>query len=885
MSFFFGGKGKKQKPQFTGLAVQTSTGSVPIALCYGENRLAPNIIWQGDFQSHKHKQKAGKGGPKQVSYTYSASFQLGLCWGPISSVTTTWKDQEKKSSYTAYGFSLQVGTNPQAPWGYMTSKHPTQALGYPDIAVLSVANYDLGQTNTFGQHSFQTQALLYNTGVTTGDADPALVIDDFLSNDVHGLGMDLSVFSNLMSTGAATTTGDNAYQTYCRAMGFAISPFMQSQSRASETLDRWLKLTNTAPVWTGYTMKFYPYGPDTITAHGVTYLPDFPVRYELTDKDFIYQPGEDPIKFSRTDPADAWNKMTIVIANRANEFNDLPVSWKDQGLIDQFGSRPADSLDCKEITDKAMAGIMVGLMGQRQAYVRNSFNFTLGMKFCRLEPMDIVGCTDPRFGHFYVLITEVTEDDNNQLKIVAEEYNEAVSSAPVNSVQDGSNTPINTAVDPGPVNPPIVFEPPSALSGTPQVWAAVSGGDGTIYNPNWGGAFVWLSTDDITYDQIGEVDTAARMGFLTALLATYGGTNPDTINTLSVDLSMSNGDLSDAASPTDAAAGVTASYIESATGYEVASYEIVNLTGTDTYDLTNLYRGQYGTPIASHAIGKKFARLDDSIFKFDLPVDYIGQTLYIKFQSYNIFGGGVEDLSSCVAYTYVPTGAGFGTGSGGLPSAPTGFSGTAGSVYAKLTWNQNDPNDNVTGYQVWRATGSSQPFGSATLIGTTTAAASEYTDSAVTALQAYTYFLVAVNGIGSSSNTAGINLTPSASIASQPYGFGFGPKTPVTNKILATFDSPIAWTMPASLTNSQGTIVDSDTATASAPTADTDFDIQSPPGTSVATMRFASGSLTATFINTVGDSVPIGQLTLIVAPANLNGITGAITGALLGTRP
>ena len=32
------------------------------------------------------------------------------------------------------------------------------------------------------------------------------------------------------------------------------------------------------------------------------------------------------------------------------------------------------------------------------------------------------------------------------------------------------------------------------------------------------------------------------------------------------------------------------------------------------------------------------------------------QTLYIKLQSFNVFGGGVQDLSTCTAYTYTPTG-------------------------------------------------------------------------------------------------------------------------------------------------------------------------------------------------------------------------------------
>jgi hypothetical protein len=882
MSFFFGRGGQKVKPQFTGLQTQTSTGAVPIPLCYGENRLAPNLIWQGDFKSHKQTQKAGKGGGgKSVSYTYSASFQLGICWGPITSITRTWKDQEKKNSYTDYGFSLQLGTNPQSPWGYMSSSHPSEALGYPDIAVLSVANYDLGQTNSFGQHSFQVQALLYGTGVGGAGADPALIIQDFLEDPTHGMGMSLSIFSNLLSTGDAPTTGDSAYQTYCRAMGFALSPFLASQESAKDILSRWLLLTNTAPVSTGYTIKFHPYGPDELTANGVTYLPDFPVRYELTDRDFLDERGADPIVFNRVDPADAPNKFSMVIANKENEFNDLPVPWKDQGLIDQYGERKDQNLDAKEVTDPELAAIMAALIGQRKAYIRNSFEFKLPIKYCRLEPMDIVGCTDPRFGHFYVLLKEVTEDEDNALDIVAEEYTGSVSSTPSNNTQTGSNNPVNTAVDPGPVNPPIIFEPPSLLSGTAQVWAAVSGGDGVNDNPNWGGCYVWISTDNVTYNNIGQIDTPARMGKLSALLATYGGTNPDATHTLSVDLSMSAGELSDAASPSDAAAGVTASYVDG----EILSYEDAVLSSADHFNCTGLYRALYGTTVGAHAVGTAFARLDDAIFKFDLTQDYIGKTLYLKFQSYNIFGGGLEDLSTCVAYTFSPGGVGFGTGAGGLPSTPTGVSGSAGAGFTKLTWTANPANDNVLRYEIWRATGSSQPFGSASKIDSTTG--TEFSDSSGAWATAYTYFVVAVNSVGSSGPSTGVNLTPTqptVTFPAQPYGWAFT-KTPVASKILSPFDSPIAWeVVTADITNWQGTIVNNDTATATAPTAQTDFDIQSPPGTSIGTMRFAASSLTATFIMAADHSFPLGQIVQIVSPSSLNGIVGAITGSIRGKR-
>ncbi len=109
------------------------------------------------------------------------------------------------------------------------------------------------------------------------------------------------------------------------------------------------------------------------------------------------------------------------------------------------------------------------------------------------------------------------------------------------ATQPVTNTPINTNVACASVNAPIIFEPPSAVVGsTPHVWIAVSGGGA---DPNWGGCNVWLSTDGTTYNQIGTFSGPATMGALTASLANFTGTNPDTTDTLAVNLAESGGML------------------------------------------------------------------------------------------------------------------------------------------------------------------------------------------------------------------------------------------------------------------------------------------------------------------------------------------------------
>lgn len=766
MSLLFGSGGKKTKPQFTGLAAQTSTSAIGIPIGFGKNRTSPNIIWQNDFKANKKKQKAGKGGPSTTTYTYSGSFIMALGWGPITDVVRVWKDQSKEDDYTALGMSLFLGATPQSPWGYLTSTHPTEALGYPGIAYLAVSNYDLGQSNALPQHSFEVEWPLFNTQVGgSGDADPALVIEEFLTNPSYGVGFDFSVFNQdtVFSGPDAPTTGDAAYQTYCQAMGFGLSPIISNQSAAGESVDRWAMLTNTAIVWNGYELKLRPYGSDTVTGNGVTYLPDFSIQYVLTDKDFLREDGEDPIKFDRVDPADAKNGFDLVISNRDNEYNDLPVSWRDQGLVDQYGFRKADSMDAKEICQPEMGAIIVSLIGQRQAYIRNKFMFNLGPQFSLIEPMDILQCVDPALGTFNVLVTEFEETDEGTYRVAAEEYHGSLTNPASVSSQPITNTPVNTSVSPGPVNPPIIIEVPRSLttSGatTPEIWVAVSGGNGTVVNDNWGGCFVWASTDDITYNQIGNIDTPARMGKLTANLASFALANPDNTNTLSVSLDMSGGILEDATA-IDAAAYITLCYVDG----EFLSYQNVTETGEFDFDLTTLYRALYGSTGAAHVIGDDFVRLDETVFRYPVPPEYIGETVYLKFQSYNQFGGGVQDLADCVAYPFTVSGSSFGTGTGGNPIAPTGVSRTNGTGFVRLNWTANPINDGVERYLVYRATGASQPFGSAVQIDSVAGSTTSYTDVSGTPGQTYTYFIVAQNAVGSGPESPSVNGVAATSV-------------------------------------------------------------------------------------------------------------------------
>lgn len=667
------GTNNRKVVEYTGLKVQTSALNMPIPLVWGKARLAWNLIWQGDFTAHG--QNSGKGGGKgggkgSTSYTYTVAVMLGLCEGVVSAIGTVWSNQST-TTLAKLGLTLFGGTATQAPWSYLTSAHPSQALSYARTAYLASSSLSLGQSPTLPQMDFEVVANLSGTMPGSADANFADIIPDFMTNTIYGMG--------LASTDIAIRD-IGLFKAYQQAQGIFVSPALTTQEKAVDVIDRWAKLANSWIFPSGGQIRFVPLGDSSITANGVLYNPVTSVRYNLTVNDFL---GDPPVKVARIDPADAPNRTIIQITDRALSYNSNPIEYRDQTLFDQYGLRDNSTQQADEIKDAGVGKIVADLIGQRAAYQRNTYSFTLPYKFVRIEPGDLVSITDPNNAavtSLIVRIKTVQENSDYNLDFTAEEYFGSATTGTVASstVQPSTPNTFNRLVDPGNVNTPCVLEPNSSLTGGPaEVWIAASGG------ANWGGCLVYISFDNTTYTEIGTLMGDARQGVLTASLASHA--DPDTTDTLAVDLTVSRGVLNPVTNA-DADAFRTLAYLSAppsgnvlATSGELVAYGAVASTGTYTDNLTYLRRGLYGTAPASHATNDLFSRLDiqdgsTTLLKYQLPSAYIGKTIYLKFVSFNIYGQGGQDISTVTAYTYSPTGAGYGGGTGGVPSTPTGGS-------------------------------------------------------------------------------------------------------------------------------------------------------------------------------------------------------------------
>lgn len=79
-------------PRLGELAVQTSSYGTAIPKLFGTMRVAGTVIWSTDLKEQRTKNGGGKGRPKSVGYSYSASFAVALSGRPVRAVRRIWAD-------------------------------------------------------------------------------------------------------------------------------------------------------------------------------------------------------------------------------------------------------------------------------------------------------------------------------------------------------------------------------------------------------------------------------------------------------------------------------------------------------------------------------------------------------------------------------------------------------------------------------------------------------------------------------------------------------------------------------------------------------------------------------------------------------------------------
>lgn len=532
------------------------------------------------------------------------------------------------------GLSFIPGAVGQSAWSGLAA-YGAQSIGYSGQAQIAGTQYDLGTNAQVENHMVEVvSTFAYHLGSSVPDIDPSLFLHEVLANTRQGVNFPSALFD-----------GSSDWSDYCVANDLLVSPAMISQVSGFDLVALVCQLTNSQPVWSGGRLKIIPYGDASASGNGRTYTPDTTPIYDLTDEYWKGDSQTEPLKYEIKAPSDRYNHVRIEYLDRSQQYAATVAEARDLTDISANGLRSKDVISAHWICDGDVARQVAQLVMQRSLFVTTTYSFTLPQNYVFLEPMDLVTLTDPILGmdRLPVRITEMAEGEDGTFDVVCEDYPPGVCSAALYSSQALGGYLHDMAVPPGNIDIPVIWEVPANLlpGGTAlELYTAARGVD----TANWGGCDVWVSMDGNNYLALDRIYGGSRYGKLTGTVVTTADFNQVTTGQF----------LSGSAN--DAASLATLCYIAGSSP-EYISYQNATLTGTGAYSLDGLIRGVYGSSGNTHTAGDYLVRVDDRVARSGpLNGALVGQTVYLKFTSFNVYGRSEQSLTDVNPYTYTVVG-------------------------------------------------------------------------------------------------------------------------------------------------------------------------------------------------------------------------------------
>ena len=567
---------------------------------------------------------------------------------------------------TSLSFQLYEGYLGQSPWSLLSSNFPGAALGYSGIAFAAYGPMDLGYGGQIQQNVFEVFTPdMWGGGIV--DCSPVQCILQMLTNSVWGLGtgnvpfpvsaLDNGVGGTWGHPGAGQTITDSTATAWFAANSFFISPVIDRQDTAASLMGKWLEAGQCAAFMSEGLLKLVPYGDTTTAGNGAVWVAPSAFACALDDTCFISRDkGKDPVSISSSPWTDAYNTVQVSWRNRGNQYAPEITPESDQAAINRYGTRIEDPQDYEFITTLPAATFAASMRVKRSVYTRNTYEFTLPHIYTFLEDMDVVvittssawaaglNNTNLAVYNLAVRITRITDNPDGTLDITAEDYPFGANCPVIYNKGVGSGAPpANQYADPGDTTA-VVFNTTARLTAYTgaEIWMGAAGA-----NAAWGGCNVLASRDGVTYVQIGEINSQARLGTLAAALPL--GTDPDTTDTMVVNL-VANSTPLEAGTTLDADNDSTLCFVDG----ELISYSACNITGANQFTAgTYLRRGQMGSVPLAHSIGGAFLRLDSAVFRYTFDPTWAGQTVLLKFQSFNVYGNSLQSLSALTPMSFV----------------------------------------------------------------------------------------------------------------------------------------------------------------------------------------------------------------------------------------
>ena len=557
-SKLFGPHVTQEVGKMSDLQMQTASYGAPIPLILGTCRSTGNVIWSTKFVEHtkteKQGGKGGGGGVTTTTYSYTVSFAVGICQGPITAIGRVWADG-KLVDLAKYQHTVYLGGDTQTPDSWMEAVEGAGNVpafrGLAYIVFKDLAIGDFG--NRIPSFSFEVIRQINNVKV--------LVETVSLSAGLQYTDVDASDLEGLAITGISSA-GDQTRRSIIEQLQavFLFDAIERSgkivfkrrnANTAYEIPDEYLGAYETSPPNEPYTLQ---YKDERELPRRLT------INYLSKDKD--YQQGT------------------------MSAYRQITQSKNEQTVSVQMVMADTDAKQLAEVR----------LFEEWQN--RKTLSLTLSNQFGWLLPGDIVKVPIQEQKQNF-MITKTTYGKPGLIKIEAVATTQQVYTF-AQRVVDSETNPVIPA-SPGNVSMSLIDLPLlPGESSAERVFAACTS-DGAFY-----GANLFRSNDGGgTWSYVGQVTQNAVVGTTITVLPPGNTVTWDEAST--VDITLSHGTLE-----SRPAEDVLNHFNAALIGAEIVQFKQAALIAANTYRLSGLLRGRLGTEheVGCHIANEPFLMLN-----------------------------------------------------------------------------------------------------------------------------------------------------------------------------------------------------------------------------------------------------------------------------------
>ena len=554
----------REGPRLNDLRLQTSTFGANIPTVYGTVRTDCNVIWGTNYVEHvtTEKQGGGKGGGggevTTTSYTYSLSFAVGLCQGPIQSLGRVWADG-KLIDLSKHEYILYYGTETQLPDPFIEGIEGSGNVpAYRGLAYLVFKNFyvtDYG--NRIPNLSFE---------VTHSTADLKTIVEEIsLDAGLEASEFDASGIEGISVPGFIIG-GEKTHRSQIEQLQLLY--VFDGIEKNGQAVFKQRDFTKVIAV--------------PLDAMGVSEGTSDSESYTVTRMDERELPARLTVKYLSADKDYQQGVMTA--------FRQLTQSRNEKTIDAAFVLGDAQA---KALADTRLYEAWVG---------RTKYELSLGSQYAHILPGDILELNLANDRKALAVVSKTSYGKPGIIKIQAE------------STYASTYTVVTRDVDP---EPKVQTAPtPTAITveflDTPRLPGDTSTMDDTVYVAAtasvYYGASVFRSNDNgLTYSLNLYRIPQATMGVTASALGIGPTAFWDFGNTL--DVVLSSGTL-ESRPALDVLNGFNAALV----GEEIIQFTTAVLIAQNTYRLSGLLRGRLGTEhkAASHRVGDRFILLSSA---------------------------------------------------------------------------------------------------------------------------------------------------------------------------------------------------------------------------------------------------------------------------------